>query len=72
MLNVYWHNHSLNLTEPAVDDFARAKKAVTVGLDWLARTGFRSCGASPPQVSSVPLGRRQNLIFKVWRTKKFL
>ena len=31
MLNLQWHNHSLNLTEPAVDDFARAKKGVTIG-----------------------------------------
>ncbi len=33
MLNVQWHNHSLNLTEPAVDDFARAKIGVTIGRD---------------------------------------
>jgi len=26
-------NHSLNLTEPAVDDFARAKQTATIGLD---------------------------------------
>jgi hypothetical protein len=26
-------NQSLKLTEPAVDDFARAKQPVTVGLD---------------------------------------
>jgi DNA-binding MurR/RpiR family transcriptional regulator len=25
MLNLRWHNHSLKLTEPVVDDFARAK-----------------------------------------------
>jgi len=29
-------NQSLKLTEPAVDDFARAKQPVTIGLD-LAR-----------------------------------
>ena len=33
MLKVQWHNHSLNLTEPAVDDFARAKQPATIGLD---------------------------------------
>jgi hypothetical protein len=26
-------NQSLKLTEPAVDDFARAKQAATIGLD---------------------------------------
>ena len=26
-------NQSLKLTEPAVDDFARAKQPVTIGLD---------------------------------------
>jgi len=26
-------NHSLNLTEPAVGDFARAKQTATIGLD---------------------------------------
>jgi hypothetical protein len=26
-------NQSLKLTEPAVDDFARAKQTVTIGLD---------------------------------------
>jgi len=35
-------NQSLKLTEPAVDDFARAKQPVTIGLDipradWLRR-----------------------------------
>ena len=44
MLNVQWHNHSLNLTEPAVDDFARAKHTsyyrtghTTRGLDSVLR-----------------------------------
>ncbi len=50
-------NQSLKLTELAVDDFARAKQPVTVGLDCLARTGFRRCGTSLPQLSSGPLGR---------------
>jgi len=27
-------NQSLKLTEPAVDDFARAKQPVTIGLDF--------------------------------------
>ena len=33
MLNVQWHNHSLNLTEPAVDDLTRAKQSATIGHD---------------------------------------
>jgi hypothetical protein len=32
-------NQSLKLTEPAVDDLARAKQAVTIGLD-LARADW--------------------------------
>jgi len=32
-------NQSLKLTEPAVDDFARAKQPVTIGLD-LARADW--------------------------------
>ena len=32
-------NQSLKLTEPAVDDFARAKQTVTIGLD-LARADW--------------------------------
>jgi|GEM_PF-3547140 len=32
-------NHSLNLTEPAVDDFARAKHVTTIGQD-LARADW--------------------------------
>ena len=41
--NMLWRpNQSLKLTEPAVDDFARAKQPVTIGLDipradWLRR-----------------------------------
>ena len=31
MLNMQWHNHSLNLTEPAVDDLTRAKQTGTIG-----------------------------------------
>jgi hypothetical protein len=31
--NVAPPNQSLKLTEPAVDDFARAKQPVTIGLD---------------------------------------
>ena len=43
MLNLQWHNHSLNLTEPAVDDFARAK-TTSYNRTWIyhARTGFRA------------------------------
>ena len=42
MLNVQWHNHSLNLTEPAVDDFARAKIGVTIGRD-IPRADWQPC-----------------------------
>ena len=42
MLKVQWPNQSLKLTEPAVDDLARAKRTATVGrslprADWLPR-----------------------------------
>ena len=33
VLNLQWPNQRLNLTEPAVDDFARAKQSATIGLD---------------------------------------
>ena len=33
ILKLQWPNQSLKLTEPAVDDFARAKQPVTIGLD---------------------------------------
>ena len=49
-------NQSLKLTEIAVDDFARAKQTATIGHDLAARTGFRCCGTSSPQLSSGPLG----------------
>jgi len=48
-------NQSLKLTEVAVDDFARAKQPVTIGLDLARATGFRRCGTSLPQLSSGPL-----------------
>ena len=35
-------NHLLNLTEPAVDDFARAKQTATIGLD-LPRADMQPC-----------------------------
>ena len=35
-------NHSLNLTEPAVDDFARAKMGVTIGRS-LPRADGQPC-----------------------------
>ena len=38
-LHVSPPNQSLKLTEPAVDDFARAKQPVTIGLD-LARADW--------------------------------
>ena len=49
-------NQSLKLTEPAVDDFARAKHPATVGRAYHARIGFRRYGTSLPQLSSGPLG----------------
>ena len=56
-------NQSLKLTEPAVDDFAaRLDRLVTIGLERLARTGYRRCGASPPQLSSGPLGGENKLL----------
>ena len=42
ILNMQWHNHSLNLTEPAVDDFARAKIGVTIGRS-LPRADWQPC-----------------------------
>jgi len=32
-INLAQPNQSLKLTEPAVDDFARAKQTATIGLD---------------------------------------
>ena len=49
-------NQSLKITEPAVDDLTRAKQVYTIGQDIPARIGFGCCGASPPQLSSGPLG----------------
>ena len=52
-------NQSLKLTEPAVDDFARAKQTATIRLDipradWIPRRrNFRR------QLSSGPLGGRK-------------
>jgi len=54
-------NQSLKLTEPAVDDFARAKQPATIGLTYHARNGYRRRGASPPQLSSGSLGGKKNL-----------
>ena len=49
-------NQSLKLTEPAVDDLARAKQPATIGHDLSRADWIRRCGASPPQLSSGPLG----------------
>jgi len=49
-------NQSLKLTEVAVDDFARAKQSATIGLDLPRADWICCCGASPPQLSSDPLG----------------
>jgi hypothetical protein len=54
-------NQSLKLTEPAVDDFARAKQPATIGhdsprADWIpCQRNFRR------QLSSGPLGGKENL-----------
>jgi hypothetical protein len=48
-------NQSLKLTEPAVDDLARAKQPVTIGLD-LARADWLACRRNfRRQLSSGPL-----------------
>ena len=60
MLKVQWHNHSLNLTEPAVDDFARAKIGVTIGRDIPRAEWIPFLRRFPPQVSSVPLASKTN------------
>jgi len=51
-------NQSLKLTEPAVDDFARAKQPATVGRD-LPRADW----IPSPQLSSDPLGGKNKLGF---------
>ena len=49
-------NQSLKLTEPAVDDFARAKEPATIGHD-LARADWIPCRRNfRRQLSSGPLG----------------
>ena len=45
-------NQSLKLTEPAVDDFARAKQSATIGLDipradWLRLAAARRRSLAP-------------------------
>ncbi len=50
-------NQSLKLTEPAVDDLARAKQPATIGRG-LPRADGIPCGRnSRRQLSSGPLGR---------------
>jgi len=42
MLKLQWPNQSLNLTEPAIGDFARAKQTVTIGRD-IPRADMQPC-----------------------------
>jgi len=49
-------NQSLKLTEVAVDDFARAKQAATIGLDLARADWIPSLRTSSPQLSSGSLG----------------
>ena len=52
-------NQSLKLTEPAVDDFARAKQPATIGQD-LSRADWLPCRRNfRRQLSSGPLGGEQ-------------
>jgi len=46
-------NQSLKLTEPAVDDFARAKQPATIGRDCHARTGCRADAISAVSLAPV-------------------
>jgi hypothetical protein len=55
-------NQSLKLTEPAVDDFARAKHPVTIGLDLSRADWIPSLRTSLPQLSSGPLGGDTKLL----------
>ena len=57
-------NQSLKLTEPAVDDFAARNNHSQSDRTCLARTGFRRCGTSSPQLSSGPLGPRKEFMDK--------
>ena len=45
MLKLHWPNQSLKLTEPAVDDLARAKQPVTIGHG-LSSRGLDSVAAA--------------------------
>ena len=65
MLKVQWPNQSLKLTEPAVDDLARAKRTATVGrslprADWLPRRR-----GSPPHLSSGPLAGKASITHRL-------
>jgi len=52
-------NQSLKLTEGAVDDFARAKQATTIGLDIPRAERLPQRRGWPPQLSSGPLGAQK-------------
>ena len=54
-------NQSLKLTEPAVDDLARAKQPATIGHDLPRADWLPGRRGSPPHLSSGPLGGYNNL-----------
>jgi hypothetical protein len=53
-------NQSLRLTEPTVDDLAWRNNQLLLDWTYHVRTGYRSYAASPPQLSSGPLGGKNN------------
>jgi hypothetical protein len=65
-------NQSLKLTEPAVDDFARAKHPVTIGLDLSRADWIPSLRTSLPQLSSGPLGGQTKAFMDTIITKSEL
>ncbi len=55
MLKVQWPNHWLNLTEPAVDEFAARQATAKNIKQTRPRNKVHGTGCTSPQVSSVPL-----------------
>ena len=55
-------NQRLNLTEPAVDDFARAQQTATIGLDIPRAEKTTMPTQFPPQVIRGPLGGDTKLL----------
>jgi len=54
-------NQSLKLTEIAIDDLHARKNQLLLDMTRHARNGYRRCGTSLPQLSSGPLGGKNNL-----------